>query len=128
MPQFCVPAIIIGAESASFVMLKYLVERLRVMICPKWIDTRVQPIAVKDVLAYLTGCLLDPDTAGKTFDIGGPEVLTYREMIHQYTEVVGISKRDYFLCTCFIITPCLLLGRPGHADTVRAGTSPVRRV
>ncbi len=89
-------AVIIGAGSASFVMLKYLVERLRVMICPKWIDTKIQPIAVKDVLAYLTGCLLNPDTAGKKFDIGGPEVLTYREMIQQYTEAVGIPRRIIF--------------------------------
>jgi uncharacterized protein YbjT (DUF2867 family) len=89
-------AIIIGAGGASFVMLKYLVERLRVMICPKWIDTKIQPIAVKDVLAYLTGCLLNPDTAGKKFDIGGPEVLTYRKMIQQYTEAVGIPRRIIF--------------------------------
>ncbi len=89
-------AVIIGAGSASFVMLKYLVERLRVMICPKWIDTKVQPIAAKDVLTYLTGCLLNPDTAGKKFDIGGSEVLTYREMIQQYTEAVGIPRRIIF--------------------------------
>jgi uncharacterized protein YbjT (DUF2867 family) len=89
-------AIIIGAGGTSFVMLKYLVERLPVMICPKWIDTRIQPIAVKDVLAYLTGCLLNPATAGKTFDIGGPEILTYREMIQQYTEAVGIPRRIIF--------------------------------
>ncbi|WP_096895917.1 NAD(P)H-binding protein [Candidatus Scalindua japonica] len=89
-------AIIIGAGGASFVMLKYLVERLPVMICPKWIDTRIQPIAVKDVLAYLTGCLLNPDTAGKKFDIGGPDVLTYREMMQQYTEAVGIRRRIIF--------------------------------
>ena len=89
-------AIIIGAKGASFVMLKYLVERLPIMICPKWIDTRIQPIAVKDVLAYLTGCLLNQDTAGKSFDIGGPEILTYRDMMHQYTEAAGIHKRIIF--------------------------------
>jgi len=89
-------AVIIGAGSASFEMLKYLVERMRVMICPKWIDTKIQPIAVKDVLAYLTGCLLHPDTSGKKFDIGGPEVLTYRKMIQQYTEAVGIPKKIIF--------------------------------
>lgn len=89
-------AIIIGAGGASFLMLKYLVERLPVMICPKWIDTRIQPIAVKDVLAYLTGCLFNPETAGKKFDIGGPEVLTYREMMQQYTEAIGIPRRIIF--------------------------------
>jgi len=89
-------AVIIGAGGASFIMLKYLVERLPVMICPKWIDTRIQPIAVKDVLAYLTGCLLNPETAGKKFDIGGPEVLTYREMMQQYADAVGIRRRIIF--------------------------------
>jgi len=89
-------AVIIGTKSASYVMLKYLVERLPVMICPKWIDTKIQPIAVKDVLAYLTGCLFNPDTAGKKFDIGGPEVLTYREMMQQYTDAVGIPRRIIF--------------------------------
>jgi uncharacterized protein YbjT (DUF2867 family) len=89
-------AIIIGAGGASFVMLKYLVERLPVMICPKWIDTKIQPIAVRDVLKYLIGCLLNPDTAGKRFDIGGPEVLTYRKMMQQYTEAVGIPRRIIF--------------------------------
>ncbi len=89
-------AVIIGTGSASFVMLKYLVEHMRVMICPKWIDTKIQPIAVNDVLAYLTECLLRPDTAGKKFDIGGPEVLTYRKMIQQYTEAVGIPRRIIF--------------------------------
>ncbi len=89
-------AVIIGAGGVSFLMLKYLVERLPVMICPRWIDTRIQPIAVKDVLAYLTGCLLNPDTAGKKFDIGGPEVLTYREMMQQYAEATGIHRRIIF--------------------------------
>ncbi|MDP6924814.1 MAG: NAD(P)H-binding protein [Candidatus Scalindua sp.] len=89
-------AVIIGAGSASFVMFKYLVEHMRVMICPKWIDTKIQPIAVNDVLAYLAGCLLHPETAGKKFDIGGPDVLTYRKMIQQYTEAVGIPKRIIF--------------------------------
>ncbi len=89
-------AVIIGTGSASFVMFKYLVEHMRIMICPKWIDTKIQPIAVKDTLAYLTGCLFLPDTAGKKFDIGGPEVLAYREMIQQYTEAVGIPRRIIF--------------------------------
>ena len=51
------------------------------MLCPTWIDTRIQPITVRDVLAYLVGYLLNPETAGKRFDIGVPEILTYREMM-----------------------------------------------
>lgn len=86
-------AIIIGAGGASFEMLRYLVERLPVMVCPKWIDTKIQPIALKDVLAYLIGCLLNPETAGRSFDIGGPEILTYREMMHLYARARGLPKR-----------------------------------
>jgi uncharacterized protein YbjT (DUF2867 family) len=98
-------AIIIGAGGASFEMLRYLVERLPVMICPRWIDTRIQPIAVKDILAYLVGCMLNPDTAGKRFDIGGPEILTYREMMQQYCEARGIPRRIIFRVP--VLTPHL---------------------
>jgi uncharacterized protein YbjT (DUF2867 family) len=86
-------AVIIGAGGASYEMLRYLVERLPVMICPKWINTRIQPIAVNDVIAYLSGCLMNPGTAGKTFDIGGPEVLSYKIMMEQYAEARGLAKR-----------------------------------
>jgi uncharacterized protein YbjT (DUF2867 family) len=89
-------AIIIGAGGASFEMLRYLVERLPVMGCPKWIDTRIQPIALKDVLSYLAGCLLIPKIAGMTFDIGGSEILTYRQMMEQYAEARGLAKRVIF--------------------------------
>ena len=89
-------AIIIGAGGASFEMLRYLDERLPVMACPKWIDTRIQPIALRDVLSYLVGCLVSPDTAGKTFDIGGPEIMTYREMMQAYAEARGLPKRIIF--------------------------------
>ncbi len=89
-------AVIVGAGGASFEMLRHLVERLPVMICPKWINTRIQPIALRDVLAYLEGCLLNPETAGKRFDIGGPDILTYREMMDQYAEARGIAKRVIF--------------------------------
>jgi uncharacterized protein YbjT (DUF2867 family) len=86
-------AVIIGAGGASFEMLRYLVERLPVMTCPKWIETRIQPIAVQDVIQYLTGSLLNPDTSGQTFDIGGQEVLTYRQMMQQYAEARGLARR-----------------------------------
>lgn len=86
-------AVIIGAGGASYEMLRYLVERLPIMICPKWINTRIQPISVKDVIAYLSGCLMNPETAGKTFDIGGPEILTYKVMMEQYAEARGLAKR-----------------------------------
>ncbi len=98
-------AVIIGAGGASFEILRYLVERLPVMVCPKWINTRIQPIAINDVLEYLAGCLLNPETAGGTFDIGGPEVLTYRKMMDQYAEARGLAKR--FIVTVPVLTPAL---------------------
>jgi uncharacterized protein YbjT (DUF2867 family) len=98
-------AVIIGAGGSSFEMLRYLVERLPFMICPQWINTRIQPIAIRDVLAYLVGCLLNPLTAGQRFDICGPDVLTYKEMIHQYAEARGLAKR--FIVNVPVLTPQL---------------------
>jgi uncharacterized protein YbjT (DUF2867 family) len=98
-------AIIIGAEGASYEMLRYLVERLPVMITPKWVETRIQPIAIKDVLAYLVGCLLTPETAGQEFDIGGPEIFTYVEMMQKYAEARGLAKR--FIFRVPVLTPML---------------------
>lgn len=88
-------AVIIGASGASFEMVRCLVRRLPVMITPRWVATRCQPIAVDDVIAYLAGCLADERTAGRTFDIGGPEVLTYREMMEHFARILG--KRLYIL-------------------------------
>lgn len=98
-------AIIIGAEGASYEMLRYLVERLPVMVCPKWVDTRIQPIAIRDVLAYLVGCLLNPATAGKSFDIGGPEIFTYVEMMQKYAQVRGLARR--IIIRVPVLTPLL---------------------
>lgn len=89
-------AIIIGAGGSSFEMLRYLVERLPVMGCPKWIETRIQPIALRDVLDYLIGCLLNGDTSGKTFDIGGPDILTYRQMMQGYADARNLAPRLIF--------------------------------
>jgi uncharacterized protein YbjT (DUF2867 family) len=86
-------------------MLRYLVERLPIMTCPRWINTRIQPIAVKDVIAYLTGCLMNPDTAGKTFDIGGPDILTYKKMMHQYADARGLARR--IIIDIPLLTPTL---------------------
>jgi uncharacterized protein YbjT (DUF2867 family) len=80
-------AIIIGSGGASYEIIKTLVERLPIMITPKWVSTNCQPIAVRDVIKYLTGCLLDERTAGDTFDIGGPEILTYREMMLRFAKI-----------------------------------------
>jgi len=85
-------AVIIGAGGAGFEIIRYLVERLPVMLCPKWIYTRSQPIAVENVLDYLVGCLKTPDTADATFDIGGPEVLSYVDLMRMYARVRGLRR------------------------------------
>ena len=89
-------AMIIGSGSASFEMLRYLVDRLPVMITPRWISTPSQPIAIRNVLDYLIGCLEQPETTGRTFDVGGPDVLTYRELMEIYAEEAGLAKRWIF--------------------------------
>ena len=97
-------AVIIGAGGASFEMVKALVERLPVMITPRWVSTLCQPIAVDDVIAYLAGCLADERTAGKTFDIGGPEILSYREMMERFARIAG---KTVFILPVPVLTPKL---------------------
>lgn len=82
-------AVIIGAGGASYEMVRALVERLPLMITPRWVNTRSQPVAVADVIGYLAGCLENEATAGGTFDIGGPEILTYREMMERFAAIEG---------------------------------------
>jgi uncharacterized protein YbjT (DUF2867 family) len=77
-------SIIIGAGGGSYAMLRYLVERLPLMVCPKWIKSLAQPIAVDDVIEYLVGCMEHSETSGKIFDIGGPEQLTYERLMRVY--------------------------------------------
>ena len=77
-------SLIIGAQGGSYAMLRYLVERLRVMVCPSWVKSLAQPIALDDVIDYLVGCMEKPQTSGKIYDIGGPEKLTYEELMRQY--------------------------------------------
>lgn len=85
--------IIIGSGSASFEMLRYLTERLPVMVTPKWVDTRIQPIAIRDVLRYLVGSADLPADVNRRFDIGGPEVLTYLDLMQRFAEIAGLPKR-----------------------------------
>ncbi len=86
-------AMIIGAGSASFEILRYLVERLPVMITPRWVSTENQPIAVRNVIHYLAQCLETPETRGRTLDIGGPDIVTYRELMRIMAEERGLPKR-----------------------------------
>lgn len=93
--------VIIGSGSASFEMLRYLTERLPAMVTPRWVQNRIQPIAVRDVLRYLVGAATLPPEVNRGFDIGGADVLTYREMMQRYARVAGLPSR--------IIVPVRLL-------------------
>jgi uncharacterized protein YbjT (DUF2867 family) len=86
-------AVIVGAGSASFEMLRHLTERLPVMVAPRWVGTRVQPITIPDVLRYLVGCAGLSRELNRAFDIGGPDVLTYVDMIRRYAAVAGLPRR-----------------------------------
>ncbi|MFJ6699590.1 SDR family oxidoreductase [Streptomyces sp. NPDC091272] len=86
-------AVIIGSGSASFEMLRHLTERLPLMVTPSWVRTRIQPIAVRDVLRLLVGAAELPPEVNRTFDIGGPDILTYRDMMQRYARVAGLPRR-----------------------------------
>ncbi len=96
--------IIVGSGSASFEIIRDLVEKLPVMVTPKWLNTRCQPIAIRNVIQYLGGVLLNEQCLGRTFDIGGAEILTYREMLLQFA---GVRKLKRFIYTLPVMTPRL---------------------
>ncbi|REJ78709.1 MAG: DUF2867 domain-containing protein [Acidobacteria bacterium] len=97
-------AIIIGSGSASFEIIRDLVEKLPVMIAPKWVNVRCQPISVRDVIRYLTSVAGDDRAKGRTFDIGGPDILTYREMLLGLAKLRGYSR---YIITVPVLTPRL---------------------
>jgi uncharacterized protein YbjT (DUF2867 family) len=87
-------AVIIGSGSASFEMLRYLTERLPVMVSPRWVRNRVQPIAIRDVLRYLVDAAdAFPPETNRGFDIGGPDILTYAELMRRYAAAAGLRRR-----------------------------------
>jgi len=88
-------AMIIGSGSASFEILRYLVERLPIMVTPRWVKTPNQPIAIRNVIEYLAGCIEKDETTGQTYDIGGKEVLSYLQLMQIYAEVAGLRKRIF---------------------------------
>jgi uncharacterized protein YbjT (DUF2867 family) len=97
-------AMIVGAGSAAFETIRALVERLPAMICPRWVSVPTQPIALADVAAYLAGVCGRPETYGQTYDIGGPEVMTYREMIER---VAAVRDRHPLILEVPVLTPRL---------------------
>lgn len=97
-------SVIIGSGSLSFETVRYLVERLPVMAAPRWVSSRCQPVAISDVLRYLLAALESEDTAGKIIEIGGADVLTYRDMMLAYAEERGLRRR---ILTVPVLTPRL---------------------
>jgi len=97
-------AIIIGAGSRSFDMIYQLTRKLPVMLAPKWVYTDCQPIGISDVVTYLVGVLDEPETAGETYEIGGPEVLTYREILARTGRIMGKRR---LIVPVPVLTPTL---------------------
>ncbi len=96
--------IIVGSGSSSFEIIRDLCEKLPFMITPKWVLTKTQPIAIRDVIAFLTGVLGNSETYNESFDIAGPDVLTYKEMLHQYAKARGFKN---WIVTVPVMTPKL---------------------
>ncbi|MGO4918242.1 SDR family oxidoreductase [Maribacter spongiicola] len=96
--------IIVGSGSSSFEIIRDLCEKLPVMVTPKWVLTKTQPIAIRDVITFLTGVLGNEKTFNDSFDIAGPNVMTYKEMLHRYAEVRGFKN---WIWTVPVMTPKL---------------------
>ena len=96
--------VVIGSGSLSFEMIRYLAERVPIMICPRWVFTRTQPIAVRNVLDYLVAALEHPESAGRTIEIGGADVVTYGEMMTGYASARGLRR---WLLPVPVLTPRL---------------------
>ncbi|PIX06393.1 MAG: DUF2867 domain-containing protein, partial [Flavobacteriales bacterium CG_4_8_14_3_um_filter_35_10] len=96
--------IIVGSGSASFEIMRDLVEKLPIMVTPKWLDTKSQPIAIRNVLEFLKGVILNEYTYNKSFDIGGPEIFTYKEMLLTFAKVRKLKRT---IITLPIMTPKL---------------------
>jgi uncharacterized protein YbjT (DUF2867 family) len=112
-------AVVLGSGSASFEMLRHLTERLPVMVTPRWVHSRIQPIAVRDVLRYLVGCATLPSSVHRCFDIGGPDVMNYAEMMQRYATVAGLPRRRILPVPLF--TPSLSSHWVGLITPVPAG-------
>ncbi len=97
-------AIIIGSGSASFEIIRDLVEKLPVMVAPRWLKTKCQPIGIRNVIEYLNGVILKPETFHQTFDIGGTEILTYKQMLMGFAKVRGLKR---LIITVPVLSPKL---------------------
>jgi uncharacterized protein YbjT (DUF2867 family) len=97
--------VVVGSGSASFEMIRHLTDRLPVMTTPKWVHNRIQPIAVRDVLYYLVAAATAAVPSSRTWDIGGPDVLEYGDMMRVYADVAGLGKR--YLIVLPFLTPTI---------------------
>jgi uncharacterized protein YbjT (DUF2867 family) len=111
-------AIIVGSGSLSFEMIRHLTERLPVMICPRWVFTRIQPIAIRDVLNYLVAALSTPESAGRVIEIGGADVVSYGDMMKGYARVRGLRR---LLIPVPVLTPHLSAHWVNWMTPVNAG-------
>lgn len=121
-------AVIVGSGSLSFELIHHLVNRLPVMICPRWVYTRTQPIGIRDTLNYLTDTLTKPESVGKTFDIGGPDILSYGDMMISVGRLLGLKRK---LIPVPLLTPRLSsywinLVTPLRTSTARALVDSLR--
>ncbi|HOW35101.1 MAG TPA: NAD(P)H-binding protein [Candidatus Omnitrophota bacterium] len=135
-------AIIIGTASVPFELMRYLIERLPIMITPRGVNTKVQPIGIRNVLGYLIGCLEKEETTGETYDIGGPDIMSYKDLMGLYAQVAGFPKRPViavpFLtprlisCWTHLITPIPdSIARPlteGLTNTVICRENRIQRI
>ncbi len=96
--------VIVGSGSLSFEMIRYLTERLPIMICPRWVFTRIQPIGIQDILSYLVDCLQLPETAGQIIEVGGDDIVTYGEMMLGYARARQLKR---YLIPVPVLTPRL---------------------
>lgn len=114
-------ATIIGDGSVSFAMLRHLTTRLPVMVAPKWLRNLIQPVAIEDVLHYLVAAAGLPPEVNRTFDIGGPDVLTYEEMMQVFAQETGQRRR--LIATVPVLTPWLASHWVGLVTPVAAGVA-----
>jgi uncharacterized protein YbjT (DUF2867 family) len=96
--------VIVGSGSLSFEMIRYLTERVPIMVCPRWVFTRIQPIGVRDTLNYLVSAVNTPESAGQIIEIGGAEVMTYRDMMFGYASIRGLRR---YMIPVPVLTPHL---------------------
>ncbi len=117
---------IVGSGSALFEMIRYLTEREPVLVCPAWFFSRAQPIAIRDVLAYLVAALENPDAVGRVIEIGGQTQLTYADMLLEYAKERGLKRSldpHALLCAAALG----LLGAHGHAHPLARRAAADRR-